>query len=144
MVFSDLSVAINSNVTSAITFYIVSVGVANYLIFGMPRLNLMYRLADLSVHAVTPVLTLIFWVVFMNKEDLSYSLIPYWLLYPLAYAIYTGLYGIWTKFYPYPFTNIQELGVAKVMFNAFGLSLCVLLGGAFFVTLGKFLSGNLL
>lgn len=130
----------DANVATAITFYISTVGIANYLIFGWLNLSLFERVADLMVHAVTPMIAFVYWILFAEKEQLEYSLIGYWLIFPLSYATYTMLHGRWTKFYPYEFTNVQALGPKRVSLNALALSLCLLAGGTLFIMLGKAIS----
>lgn len=44
----------NANVAAAVTFYIVTVGIANYLLFGWLKLSFFERVSDLLVHAITP------------------------------------------------------------------------------------------
>ncbi|WP_395343016.1 Pr6Pr family membrane protein [Ningiella sp. W23] len=127
----------NANVAAAITFYILTVGIANYLIFGWPKLSVYERISDLSVHAVTPVITFVYWLVFSEKEALQYSLIGYWLIFPISYALYTVVHGKWSRFYPYEFTNVQVLGLKKVALNAIALSISLVIGAASFILLGK-------
>lgn len=129
--------AFNANVAAAITFYISTVGMANYMIYGWQELSFLNRIADLLVHAITPLFTFLFWLSYANKEGLEYSLLGYWLIYPLCYAFYTIIHGKWTRFYPYNFTNIQELGVKRVSINGLGLTVCLMIGGALFILLGK-------
>ena len=131
------NLAQNPNVATAITFYIVTVGIANYLIYGWLNLSLFERVADLLVHAVTPLITFLYWLFFVEKIQLQYSLLGYWLIFPLSYAAYTMCHGKWTQFYPYEFTNVQALGLYKVLLNAFALSISLLIGGALFIFLGK-------
>ena len=60
----------NANVATAITFYIVTVGIANYLIYGWQRLLLLERISDLLVHLVTPIIALFYWLFFIEKSQL--------------------------------------------------------------------------
>lgn len=131
----------NSNVSAAVTFYIVSVGVGNYLIFGIRPLRPINQFADALVHGVVPASVFMYWFFFSEKSSLAYHLLALWLVYPLSYAVYTAAHGVWSRFYPYPFTNVEELGVLRVSLNAVGLSIAVLAGGAAFVGLGRALSG---
>jgi len=131
----------NANVATAITFYIVTVGIANYLICGWQRLLLFERISDLLVHLVTPIIALFYWLFFIEKSQLQYSTLGYWLIFPLAYATYTMFHGKWTHFYPYEFTNVQTLGLKRVLLNALALSICLLIGGACFIFFGKILGG---
>ncbi len=127
----------NANIAAAIAFYITTVGIANYLIFGWLTLPFVNRIADLLVHAITPIMAFCYWLFLAEKGQLEYSLLGYWFIFPLGYAFYTMLHGKWSRFYPYEFTNIQVLGLKKVMLNAVGLSVCLLIGGALFILLGK-------
>jgi len=127
----------NANVATAITFYIVTVGIANYLIYGWLNLSLFERISDLLVHAVTPLITLSYWLLFVEKAQLQYSMLGYWLIFPLTYATYTMSHGKWTHFYPYEFTNVQALGIKRVLLNALALSISLVVGGALFIFLGK-------
>ena len=129
----------NPNIASAITFYIVTVGVANYLLFGWQELSLIERISDLLVHAITPIISLVYWMFFIDKEGLQHSFLAYWLIFPLAYAFYTILHGKWSQFYPYEFTNIQLLGYKKVLLNTFALSISLVIGGTLFIFLGQFI-----
>jgi hypothetical protein len=125
--------ALQQNVSAAVTFYIFTVGVANYLLYGWKKLNVIDRIYDLLVHAITPALTFIFWLVFIDKDKLAYGGIPYWLIYPVSYALYTAAHGKWTQFYPYDFTNTELLGTKRVMLNALYLSLVLLACASVFV-----------
>lgn len=135
-------ISAEANVAAAVVFYIVSVGVGNYLMFGIPRLKPLNHIADAAVHAVTPLAAFALWVGYIDKEGLSYAYSPYWLVYPWLYAAYTALHGTWTKFYPYPFTDVQALGAKRVALNALGQSICVFLGSLAFITLGKLLASQ--
>lgn len=127
----------DANVSAAITFYISSVGIANYIIFGWQKMPLLNRISDLLVHAVTPLFTFLYWIFFTEKEQLQYSLFGYWFIFPLSYAAYTILHGKWSRFYPYEFTNVQVLGLKKVSLNALTLSFSLFVGGTLFILLGK-------
>ena len=74
-----------------------------------------------------------------KKAQLQYSYLGYWLIFPLTYAAYTMSHGKWTKFYPYEFTNVQALGLNRVLLNGLVLSISLLVGGALFIFLGKLL-----
>ncbi len=128
--------ALNANVSAAVTFYIFTVGVANYLLFGWQNLPWLERISDLLVHAVTPILTFLFWVFFANKSDLIFSYLGYWLVFPISYAVYTIVHGHWTQFYPYEFTNVRELGAKRVVINTLALTIALIAGGSLFILLG--------
>ena len=99
------------------------------------------RISDLLVHAVTPVITLSYWIFFVEKTQPQYADLGYWLIFPLTYAEYTMSHGKWTEFYPYEFTNVQALGLNRVLLNGLGLSISLLVGGALFIFIGKTFGG---
>jgi hypothetical protein len=141
LLYSPLSIlgkfAANANVSAAVAFYLLTVGVGNYLILEFTKLSLASRISDILIHGVTPVATTFYWLVYINKGNLSYEFIPYWLIYPLSYALYTLAHGYWSRFYPYSFTNIRILGVKRVMINALITTICLLIGATLFVAIGK-------
>ena len=134
-------VTYNANIATAITFYIVTVCIANYAMFSIRELDLLRTIADLFVHTVVPILMFVYWIFFIDKENVSFKSIPYWLIYPASYATYTILHGIWTNFYPYPFVNVKVLGIRRVCLNSFFMTLSVLIGGFLFVWFAKLLGG---
>lgn len=91
LIYSPLSIlgkfASNANVSSAIAFYLFTVGVANYLILEFTKLSYANRISDLLIHPVTPAATAFYWLVYVDKDGLSYEFIPYWLICPLSYAL---------------------------------------------------------
>lgn len=134
----------DSNTVTAITFYIVTVGIANYIMFSLKGLDVLRKIADLSVHALVPIMVLLYWLLYVDKDTVYFQYLPYWLIYPLTYAAYTALHGRWTQFYPYPVVNVQALGAVRVFLNALGMTISVVFGGFLFVGLAKLLGGPLL
>lgn len=132
----------DDNTSAAIAFYIFTVGLANYLIFGWQDLTLSDRISDLLVHAITPLGTLGYWVLFVNKSQLDFDYLGYWLIYPVGYAIYTILHGQWSGFYPYEFTNLKEPGLNRVLLTTINLTIALIIGGSLFILFGQAISGE--
>jgi hypothetical protein len=82
--------------------------------------------ADRLLHDVIPVLYLLFWVFLVEKGRLRWQDAPAWLMYPLAYVVYTLARGAMTNWYPYPFLDVTQLGYLAVFWHV------VLLTGGFF------------
>ncbi|MFT4213091.1 MAG: Pr6Pr family membrane protein [Microbacterium sp.] len=79
-----------------------------------------FTLTDDLIHIVTPVLTILDWVLFVPKgsfrwfDPLLWALIPYaYLVFAFAYGALGGRFGAGTS-YPYPFMDVQALGVGGV------------------------------
>ena len=50
-------------------------------------------------------------------------------IWPIAYMIYTFAHGTMTGFYPYPFVNVDRLGLGTVLLNAVGVTLLLVAVG---------------
>jgi hypothetical protein len=88
------------------------------------------RVADETLHVVTPALYVLFWWLVVPKGSLAWRNVPRWLLYPLGYLAYALLLGALFGFYPYYFLDVGVLGAAPVLLYGatFALALCVLSG----------------
>jgi hypothetical protein len=77
--------------------------------------------ADTIEHVVAPTLYAIDWLLFVPKGTLKFRSAFVWLLFPLAYAVFSLIHGALTGFYPYPFIDETKLGYDKVLTNMGGL-----------------------
>jgi hypothetical protein len=94
------------------------------------------KLTDELLHSVNPILALFFWWKFEDKKDVKLSSIPYWLIYPMVYFIYTIIHGQLSGFYPYPFVDLNEISVGQLLFNFLLLALAFSLISVGLVSLG--------
>lgn len=85
--------------------------------------------ADTTLHYVTPALFLLDWLFFTPKGSLTWRSALPWLLFPLAYGVYSLVRGPLSGFYPYPFLDVGHIGLARVLVN-------MALMSAFFALLG--------
>ena len=106
-------------VFSAITVYIVIVGgvyqVALRQVWEPEGLQL---LVDEALHTMTPAYMLILWLRTRPTSRIAWQGIPLWLVYPLVYFGYVLIRGAFSGFYPYPFVDVEKLGMAAVLRNA--------------------------
>lgn len=128
-------------ILTAITIYILIVGLV-YQFFLRSTWNPigLQKIADELLHSVIPVLVVIYWYLYENKNDLNYSQIPGWAIYPLLYLAYILIRGNFSGFYPYPFVNVTDIGYPKVLINSFFVSIFFLFLAVFFIRVGKFLN----
>jgi hypothetical protein len=111
-----------NSVTTAIAVYITIVGIVyNVILRILWNPAGLARLVDELLHTVIPVLFIIFWLLCIPKSHLRWSNMFTWLLYPLVYLIYILLRGAYTGYYPYPFTDVGQLGYHKVFINGLGM-----------------------
>ena len=128
-------------VRAAIALYITFVAVVYHILLR----NLwdpqgLQFITDISLHTVLPILYLLDWILYAPKRTLRYAHIPYWLIYPTIYGVYTIIRGALSGIYPYPFLNVSELGLFGVFINMIGFLMLYVIGGAVFIILARKLS----
>jgi hypothetical protein len=74
------------------------------------------KLADVALHDVLPVMTLLFWL-FSPRRRLTAKDVAASLVLPLAFCAYAMVRGALDGWYPYPFIDVAVLGVARVAVN---------------------------
>jgi hypothetical protein len=79
------------------------------------------KLADISLHYVTPVFYVAWWVIFMVHGKLKFADIPRMLLPPTIYLIYVMIRGAVVTEYPYPILEAHKLGYTTVAINVLGV-----------------------
>ena len=110
-------------------------GLAMITVTGIVYVSLLARLwnpqgwqavADYGLHYVSPVITLLGWFVFdrtRTRGSFDSAVIGRSLVVPLVWVVYTYARapfvhfedaGVLRRFYPYPFMNVDELGVVGV------------------------------
>jgi len=125
-------------VRTAIAIYILVVGVIFFLL-----LRHVYRPTgfgwwlNIFLHYTMPPLFLLDWLLFVDKRELRFAEIPYWLIFPLLYAIYVLIHGAISRYYPYPFLDVSQLGYGRVLLDMGGLTAMFALLGLVFVAAGR-------
>ena len=126
-----------------LTIAMVFVGVI-YVLFlrGLLELSGGAKLADFILHYVTPVLVLLFWLVFAKKGTLRNSDPLLWVIYPLAYAVYALARGAVENKYAYPFIDVAQIGWLQAAINILLMTLSFLVAGFAIIWLDRQLSGR--
>ena len=123
---------------TAITVYIIIVGVTyNIILRSTWNPQGLQKLVDELLHSVTPVLFVLFWILSVPTEGLKWKHAVLWLIYPTIYMAYAIIFGAITKFYPYPFVDVNELGYTKALINAGGILVILLLLSFALIGAGK-------
>ncbi|MFI4969901.1 MAG: Pr6Pr family membrane protein [Lysobacterales bacterium] len=86
-------------------------------------------LADVAMHYAVPALYLLWWAACVPHGRLSWSDPLRWLAFPLAYLASILLRGRWLHEYPYPFIDVDALGLAVAARNALGVGVLFLAFG---------------
>ncbi len=123
---------------TAVTIYITMVGlVYQFALRHLWQPQGLQLIVDELLHSVIPVLVIIFWYLYEITKPIKYAQILKWAIYPLAYLFYILVRGSFSDFYPYPFINVINLGIAKALTNAGVLLVMFLVIAALFLFIGK-------
>ncbi|MFL9878930.1 Pr6Pr family membrane protein [Herbaspirillum rhizosphaerae] len=123
-------------VITAVVAYMIFVGIAyNVLLRQLWQPTGFRALVNESLHTVTPLLSMVYWIFFVPRFQPSLKKSLLWLIYPMSYLFITLWRGGMSGFYPYPFINVNELGYPHVLLNATGLvaGFLVLMGLLIFI-----------
>ena len=96
--------------------------------------------ADSGLHYATPLLYVGWWLVGVRHGDLRLADVPRWLLFPGAYLLWCLLRGARVHEYPYPFLDVDALGLAMVSCNAVGVLVLFVVAGIVLVALDRMLA----
>jgi len=72
-------------------------------------------LANLITHTFAPVLCPLWWIVFNSKYDFQWKDSLPCLIFPAVYCVYAIIRAEFSGFYPYPFINLQVLGIVGLV-----------------------------
>ncbi|MDO8874864.1 MAG: Pr6Pr family membrane protein, partial [Pseudolabrys sp.] len=76
---------------------------------------------DVVLHYAVPPLYGLFWFLTVPKQDLRWRDAAIWLIYPLCYLVGVLAYGLWSRFFPYPFFDLPKIGPAALVMAVAGL-----------------------
>src|SRR5262245_32423936 len=79
---------------TAITVYILIVGIVfNILLRSLKHFEGLPRIVTEIFHTIGPLLFLLYWLLYVSKNNLTWKSIPVWMIYPLIYVVYTLIHG---------------------------------------------------
>lgn len=103
---------------TAVTVYISVVGLVYHIVLSkLYHPQGLALIADHGLHSFAPLATVLFWFVFVSTKKVNYASIPFWLIYPGLYFVYTVIHGYFSQFYPYPFLDISKIGFLQALIN---------------------------
>ena len=127
-----------SQTLTAITVYILIVGIIyNIILRFLWQPAGIQKLVDELLHSVIPLLFLLYWWFAPDKRNLQWKQVFPWLIFPLVYLVYILTRGSFSGFYPYPFVNVDQIGIAKVILNSIGITLAFTITGVILTAAGK-------
>lgn len=83
------------------------------------------------VHTSVPVMFIIGWILFMDHKVTYMKTIKYALIFPVGWAVFALVRGVFINWYPYPFMDVRDIGYATALVNMGVVTLFFL--GLFFV-----------
>jgi hypothetical protein len=100
-----------------------------------------FKVADVALHYVTPVIYVLWWVLFTWHGKLKFSDIPIMLLPSTIWLIYAMIRGAIVTEYPYPILEAHKLGYGTVALNVLMVLAGVTVLCAVVVAIDKALAG---
>lgn len=127
--------------STAVTLYILIVGLVYQLILRFTwSPEGLAMIVDELLHSVNPLLFLIAWIFIFKKNNLNWSLLLKWLIYPLAYLVYSLIRGSIVNWYPYPFIDVTKIGIQQSLVNSLMVTAMFVLIGSLLLAVEKRMS----
>ncbi len=125
------------NVT-AITVYITVVGLV-YQVVLRPIWTPtgIQMVVNELLHSLIPILVIVYWFVTYNNSTLRYRQLWGWLGYPFVYLVFILVRGSLSHFYPYPFVDVDKLGIQTVLVNSLLVTGVFAIIAVAFIAIGK-------
>lgn len=92
---------------------------------------------DVGMHYVVPPLYLAWWLLAVPHRRLRWGDLRYWVLFPIAYLLWTFARGAVVHQYPYPFVDVGLHGWAVVLRNALAMTALFLMVGVALVAVDR-------
>lgn len=96
--------------------------------------------ADSGLHYATPLLYVAWWLSATRHGDLRWRDVPRWLVFPGIYLLWCLLRGAWVHEYPYPFIDVDALGLPIVLRNAAGMLALFVVAGMLLVVIDRMMA----
>ncbi len=123
---------------TAIAVYITIVAlIYNLVLRKLAQFEGLQKILNEVQHVIVPVLFVLYWCVFVNKNSLRWKSFLPWLWYPFIYLLFVLIRGSFSDFYPYPFINIGGIGLRQTLTNAAIMGVLFVLMSLAFIGIGK-------
>lgn len=114
----DVTGMMVANVLLVMTF-------VHFFLRGLSQLNGLFVVCDITLHYVTPVIYIVWWLVGVRHGPLVIRRVPIMLVPTFLYFLIAMARGAWTHEYPYPILNVVKLGYPHVLLNAVAMTLAL-------------------
>jgi len=89
--------------------------VYNTVLAGLEDLAGARQYVNLSLHAVSPLMAVIGWLVLGPGARFTTRVLAWAMIWPIAWLVYTFVHGGISRWYPYPFLDADRLGVGRAV-----------------------------
>lgn len=110
----------------------VTIAIYHVVLSSFAAFEGLAAVSNIALHYVVPIFAIVGWIAFGPRDRLSATTLLWAAIWPVAYMIYTFLHGAATGFYPYPFVNVDRLGIGSVLLNAVAVTLLLMAVGALY------------
>lgn len=116
-------------VRGAVTLYMAMTGVIfAFLLAGLQNVRLTAVPWDnIVLHYIMPIVMVVDWLIFPPQTRVSLKRAVLWLLFPIAYVIFTLVRGGASGWYPYPFFNPAFSSLGQVIATCVIISIFVII-----------------
>jgi hypothetical protein len=115
---------ISGPIKGAFTLYITTT-----FVFFAILLQIFYRptgwaaFSNLILHYIIPIAFIVDWILTETKIQYKWTYLPYWIIYPICYLVFSFIHGTFTIDYLYPFLDISIRGPTRYL-----IIICFLIG----------------
>lgn len=97
---------------------IIIVGVVYYkMIAPTDTLHGLEIQVNLILHAISPILFIIGWLIFMPHDNPNIKTVLLALIYPIVWTIFSLIRGAIIHYYPYSFMEVRDIGYSGALMN---------------------------
>jgi hypothetical protein len=133
-----LAISKKPGILTAVTVYITIVGLVYQIVLRhIWEPTGIQMIVDELLHSIIPIVVIAFWYLYEEKLLVQYRQIAQWLVYPFVYLVFILIRGNFSDFYPYPFVDVGNLGLLKVLINSIGLIVLFIGISALYIKIGK-------
>ena len=120
------------------TLAIAGVGIVYHLLLAHQwNPQGLVKVADVSLHTVVPLLTVVWWLLYAQAQRIETRLILATLIWPTIYSVVALVRAYFTGVYPYFFMNPTEMGWLQVLLNLLVISLGFFLMGMIMLVINR-------
>lgn len=120
--YTEIKKLIKPSILSAACVYIIIVAtVYNVILRRLYSPVGIQKIIDNFLHLINPALYIIFWLIFLDRENFYKKNYLYysfkWIIYPLIYLFVVCFIGFFIRKFPYPFLNFYKIGFLSFILN---------------------------